>query len=293
MDQYSEDYMDDFELDEAEGPAAGFDDWDEADEGDDEFLRSLGGIVGGLLGGDELDDADDFDEGDEDGFDDGGVTSFEDAVADAMDAEDTDEFFRRLRNIASRVGRTVGRVARTVAPIASMIPIPQAQAVGRIAGALGRVLADGADEFEALDDLFELAEGEDAIDAAAPVIAGLSLRARMPQLRRAPRRVRRRMVRSVATAARAVARRRGPRAARAVVPAVVQTVARGVRARRIPPARAPQAIRRVAARVVQSPRLVRAAVRRVRPARPGTRCVNCRRHSFQLRRPIRITISGG
>ena len=49
--------------------------------------------------------------------------SMEDAVADAIEEEDTDEFFRRIRRIA----RGAGRVARRAAPI-----------VGRIARGVSR-----------------------------------------------------------------------------------------------------------------------------------------------------------
>jgi hypothetical protein len=132
---------------------------------------------------------------------------------------------RQVGRVGGRVARGVGQVARTVAPIASMIPLPQAQAVGRIAGLLGRVMADGGDEFDALEDLFDLAEDEDAIDAAAPIIAGLTVRQRMPGVARATPQVRRQMVRGVTQATRTLARRQGPQAARAV-PGVVQTVQR-------------------------------------------------------------------
>jgi hypothetical protein len=74
----------------------------------------------------------------------------------------------------------IGRIARTVGPIASAIPLPWTQAVGRVAGLVGRVMADEADEFEALDEMLELAEEEDLLDAAAPVVAGLTIRRTVP-----------------------------------------------------------------------------------------------------------------
>ncbi len=196
-------------------------DADGGDEGDDEFigrlLGGIGGIAGRLLGGgggdgfDEFDEADGFeasgefdeddgfDDFDADGYDSPAVSfddgdAMEEAVADALDADDGDEFFRRIArlargavNVARRVGQGVGQVARVVGPIASMIPIPQAQAIGRIANIAGRLLADGADEFEAFDELVDGLD-EDGIDAAAPVLAGMVIRRALPgRTRAAPR----------------------------------------------------------------------------------------------------------
>lgn len=321
-DRFSEDSMEDLAFDEAEGAADMYDDsgdYADVDAGEgDEFLRGIiggiGRIAGGLLGGggggdgfDELDGGDEF-ELEADGFEeDYGEDSFEDAVADALESEDTDEFFRRIAGIARRVGgvarrvgRGVGQVARTVAPLASMIPLPQAQAVGRIAGLLGRVLADGADEFDALEELFEHAEMEDAVDAAAPLIAGLTIRSRMPGIARAPRPVRRQMVRNVTQATRTLARSAGPRAARAV-PGVVGRVQQGVRSRAIPARRAPQAVRAVAQRVARNPRAVRNMAQRARATAPAARtrrggaaggCAHCRGRSFRLRGPVQVSIRG-
>lgn len=347
-DSFTDDVMDDLFYDAAEGPARydegdEYDAYDEGDEGD-EFLRGIIGGVGqlarGLLGGGGEGYEDEYDEGDEyedyeaydeydsyDDYDAGDVESWDDLVADAMDAEDTDEFLRRLRNIgrtvgrvagrvgrvAGQVGRGVGRVARVVGPIASMIPIPQAQAIGRIANIAGRLLADGADDFDALDEMLDLADDEEFLDAAAPVVAGLTVRTQMPGAARMPRPARRQMVRNVAQATRTLARRQtgGARA----VPGVVQTVQRGVRQRRIPPRAAPQAVRRVAQRVAQSPRAVRQLAQRAATAAPtiarpgamrprpgaGARpCPTCGRvhgrggmpRRLRLRGPVTITIRG-
>ncbi|WP_250487924.1 hypothetical protein [Caballeronia sp. GaOx3] len=256
MDRFETDVMDDLMYETAEGPAQssmdaydefdedGFDEGDYGDEADDEFIgRLLGGIgnvVGGSAGGaaarfdeydeydegDEFNPADEYDEGDEfegdewnpgDDFD-----AMDDAVADALDAADGDEFFRRLRRIASTVGRTVGRAARVVAPIASAIPLPQAQLIGRIANVAGRLLADGADEFEVFDEMIDGLD-EDGIDAAAPVLAGMVVRRALPQVSRSAPAVRRAVVRSVAQAVRTATRRQGPPAARAVARAVSAT----------------------------------------------------------------------
>src|SRR5437016_1461152 len=115
MDQFDTDVMDDLFYETAEGPARsafeeeGFEEGFEEEgfeEADDEFLsRIVGGIgqaVGGLLGADEFEEGEGFDEFSEGEYGEEfeGADSFEDAVADAMEAEDTDEFLRRLRRIA-------------------------------------------------------------------------------------------------------------------------------------------------------------------------------------------------
>jgi hypothetical protein len=307
MSSFDSDVMDDLYLDDA------YDEYDGFEEGD-EFLRSIiGGIgqaVGGLLGGGgQFDEYDDYDAYEVDEFEDAdALDAMEEAVVDALAADDSDEFFRRLArgigrvargavNVARRVAPVVGRIARTVAPIASAIPLPWTQAIGRVASIAGRLMADGADEFEALDEMYDLAE--DDIDAAAPVIAGLTIRTAMPGVSRLPRAQRRQLVRSVTQATRTVARRQGPQAARAV-PGVVRAVQQGVRRRQIPARTVPQAIRQTAARVAASPRTVRrlaqatpaGAVAARRPAGGGV-CARCRRlQRYRLRGPVSVNIAG-
>lgn len=334
MSSFESDVMEDLYYDEAEGPARQqFDEYDEfgEDEGD-EFLRNIiGGIgraVGGLIGGgdqyDEFDEYDEYDAYEADEYEDmDALDAMEEAVVDALEAEDSDEFFRRLRRGLGRVARVargavrtvgrgiraaapiVGQIARTVGPIASLIPLPQTQAIGRLASLAGRVLP--ADEFDAMEDLFDYAEDEDAIDAAAPVIAGLTIRRTMPGVARLPRAERRRIVRSVTQATRTVARRQGPQAARAI-PGVVRTVQTAVRQRRVRPRAAAQAIARTATRVARSPQLARQMTARAgTTARPGrsmarrrmmggggvsASCPTCRGQRYALRGPVTISIQG-
>ena len=297
-DRYDTDVMDDLFYEAAEGSSAmeGFEDEFEDDGFEDEF------------------DAEGFEDEFEDGFaagDDGdAMDALEEAVVDALAAEDADEFFRRLarglRGAVRTVGRVarqaaphIGRIARTVAPIASAIPLPWTQAVGRVAGLVGRVMADEADEFEAMDEMLELAEDEDIMDAAAPVVAGLTIRRVVPGVARMPRPVRRQLVRSVTRATQTIARRQGPQAARAV-PAVVRA-ARRVAARQGAPVRAlPGAVARTAARVARSPRLARQMARATSAARAGVvgvargaACPNCRRRhrrNIVIRGPVRIVV---
>ncbi|MGF6980977.1 hypothetical protein QFZ99_000453 [Paraburkholderia atlantica] len=198
--------------------------------------------------GDEFEGGDEWDAGDE--FD-----AMEEAVADALDAGDGDEFFRRLGRIARTVGRGIGSAARVVGPIASMLPIPQAQLIGRIANVAGRLLADGADEFEVFDEMVDGLD-EDGIDAAAPVLAGMVVRRALPSVARAAPQVRRAVVRSVSQAVRTAARRQGPPAARAVARAVRAT-RRVVQRRPGGPRAAARVVRRVAQQVARRPQALR------------------------------------
>ncbi|CCI20276.1 conserved hypothetical protein [Microcystis aeruginosa PCC 9807] len=310
---FETDVMDDLFYDQVEGPAQGGDYYDSYDAGDEFGEYDLAeadddAFIGGLIrSGQGFDEMEDWGE---QGYD-SGFDALEDALADALAEEDTDEFFRRLgriaRNVgrrvgqvAGRVGRGIGSVARVVGPIASMIPLPQAQLIGRIANVAGRLLADEADEFEALEDLFDLAQTEDAIDAAAPFVSAVALRTAMPNISRLPRQTRRQLVSSVSQATRTLARRQGPAAARAV-PRIVRGVSRTVAQRGLPARSVAPAVRRAAARVAQSPRTVRRLARplttRSRPGRRsmsgGRPCPTCgRSHSYRLRGPVTIRIQG-
>jgi hypothetical protein len=222
--------------------------------------------------------------------------AMEAAIADALAAEDSDEFLRRVvqgvrraAQVARSAGRVVGQVARTVAPIASAIPLPQAQAIGRVAQVAGRLLADGVDEFEALDELLVFAETEEAIDAAIPVIAGLTIRSVMPRAARLDRTTRRQLVRSVSQSTRTLARRQGPQAIRAV-PRVVQAVLRTAQRRRIPAHQLPQAVRRTTARVASNPRLIH---RLVHPTQSGLASTcGCHHRTSRTRTPQRLVMRG-
>jgi hypothetical protein len=260
---------------------------------------------------DEADELNEFADGFEDGFEDGfgdeaeapvnAMDAMDAAIADAMAAEDSDEFLRRAvqgirraAQVARSAGRVVGQVARTVAPIASAIPLPQAQAIARVANVAGRLLADGADEFEALDELLAFAEAEDAIDAAAPMIAGLTIRTTMPRAARLNPTTRRQLVSSVRQSTQALARRQGPQAARAV-PRVVQAVQRTAQRRRVPPQQLPQAVRRATATVVRNPRLVSQLARATQQAsavvqRYSTRGGGRTAQHLVIRGPVEITI---
>ena len=277
--RFDEDVMDELA---AESPPASADEalnsLEEVDEdgfaAEDAFADDMQDFEAGtdaeLLTDDGFEEGFEADVGDEFAEDYGGANALdvmEEAIADALEADDSDEFLRRVSrgirraaSIARQVGRGVGQVARVVGPIASAIPIPQAQLIGRVANVAGRLLADGADEFVALEDMLAFAEGEGAVDAAAPVIAGLTIRTVMPRAARLDRTSRRQLVRSVSQSARTLARRYGPRGTRAV-PRVVQAVQRTAQRRRMPLRQLPQAVRRTTARVASNPTLMRQLTR--------------------------------
>src|SRR5580692_6194397 len=136
-DRFEDDLMEDLMTEpQASGHAA--DEFDEADQVEEE----------GLEAADAYDSAEDYDAADE----------LEEAMTDALEAADEDEFFGGFGKILRRVGRTVGSVARRVAPIAKMIPIPQAQLIGRAADLVGKVMADEGDEMDGFDDLADYAD---------------------------------------------------------------------------------------------------------------------------------------
>jgi hypothetical protein len=203
--------------------------------------------------------------------------AFEDALVDALDEENTDEFFRRLARgigrVARGIGRGIGQVARVVGPIASLIPLPFTQAIGRVANIAGRLLADGADEFEAIDALVDLAEEEDLWDAAAPAIATMAVHGVMPQAARLPPATRQQIVRATTQTAQNLAQRQGTQAAR-VLPAVVQTAQRVARQQQLPAQALPQVIRQVGNRLSRNPQMVNRLLRSATSPPHRCRCGN-------------------
>jgi hypothetical protein len=138
-------------------------------------------------------------------------------------------------------------------------------------------MADEGDEFDGLDEMANLAEDdEDGIDAAAPLVAGLAIRGAMRGAARMPRPVRRQLVRAATVATRQIARRQGPRAAAAALPGVLRQARRTATRRGLPTQRLPQVVRQTAARVAQSPQLVRRMAQVTNQVRVGRRCVDGR-----------------
>jgi len=243
--------------------------------------------------------------------------ALEDAMADALDAEDTDEFFRRslgaLSRVAGVVGRgagTVGRVVRTVgqaAQTAGRVARRTRRIAGRAAQArspvgylmqqLGQYLNQGFDEYDALEDLANLF-AEEEMDEALPVLAGVAARTALrPMLRRTAgqvsRPLRRQLVLSTTQAAQTLVRRRGPQAVRAL-PRIARSVGRTAVRRGLRPAALPQAVRRAAVQVAARPALVQRLAQPLAqpPARTAMRRPLGRGipRRFRLRGPVEITI---
>ncbi len=286
MDRYEESMFDDLAFDEAEGASDSYDEYDEADEADgydeadegDEYDEGDEGDEGDeyetasfdeMDGGDELDEGDGFDEGDESDED-----AWDEMMANALGAEDSDEFFRRIgrgiRRVAGAVRRaapTIGRIARAVAPVASLIP-GVGTAIGGVANVVGQLMADEASEDEAMDAFAELAVRN---RTAIPLAAGLAARRILgPAAARMPAAARLQAVRTVRRAATQLVNRGGPTAIRAL-PRIANSVRRTAVARRTPPSVRPRVlagtVRRVAGR---APGLRR---RLTRPLAAGRRIV--------------------
>jgi hypothetical protein len=273
-DRFDEELMDDL----AAGPEAGghsaMDDFEGADEFDDsdEFEAS-----DEFEGADEFDDSDEFDEMEDagDAFEaEAASDEFEEAMTDALEAEDADEFFGKIGGFLKKVGRGVGKFARVVAPIASMIPIPQAQLIGKAAGMIGNVLADEGDEMDAFDELSDFAEEEDGLDALAPAIATVAIRSGLKnKVATLPRVQRRALVKTVTAATKHLVHKHGPQAVQAM-PAIVAHARKVAIRQRLPAKHLPHLIARTAKAALKSPRLVRklvGATNRLRTGRIGHR----------------------
>ena len=191
--------------------------------------------------------------------------AWDELIAYALGAEDSDEFFRRLARGIGRFAKgavravrkaapTIGRIARTIAPVASLIP-GVGTAVDSVANVVGQLMADEASEEEALEAFAELAT---RTRSAVPIAAGLAARRVLgPAAARMPMRQRVAAVRTVRRAATQLVNRGGPTAIRAL-PRIARSVRRTGVVRRTPPAMRPRVLARTVGRVVQrSPRLRR------------------------------------
>jgi hypothetical protein len=245
-DRIDDDLIDD--LAEPEGPAySRFSDM--GDLGDD--LADLGDDLA-----DDLADLGDF--GDDDAAD-----QIDDAVAEALQADDADEFLGGLRNVLRKVAPIVGKIA-------PLLPIPGAGIIGKAADIVAKVAADEADEIDAIDDLADLGDSIDSVDPVAPVVAGLAIKKAIPTVSNLPHGTRKQLVKATTAATKLVARHHGAGAAKAM-PAIVRQARRTAARNGAPATALPQIIRKTAAKVARSPNLVRRMAqtsRRMRSA-PG------------------------
>jgi hypothetical protein len=225
-----------------------------------------------LLADDNFEEGFEADVGDEFAEDYGGpnaLDAMEGAIADALAADDGDEFLSRVSNIITKTASNARQGKRGVGQ--AHRPIRQDQLV-RMANVARGLRADGADEFGALEEMLAFAEDERAVDTTAPIIAGLTINTLRPFTTRLDRASRREFLRSVSESVRTLARRHGPRGLWAA-PRVVQAVYRTARHRRLSPRQLPQAMRRTTARVASNPTLVQQLTR----AQPRTTSITHRR----------------
>ena len=248
-----------------------------------------------------------------DGFD--SYAELENYVSEHL-VDDADEFLGGLR----KFGRKLGGVVRGVGRVARFIPLPITQAIAGIADVAGKALGDGADEFEAIDQMLDYAEEEDSLDAAAPVVAGLAIQHHMPHAKDLQRKDRRELVHSVTQATRTLAKHHGAQGAKAV-PHIVKGAQRAVRQNRISQHAVPQTVRKAAAKLARDPhamrRLTSAATKHGSGAHAGFGhtgnagagsargaghagaaahgvCAQCGgRRVYYLRGPVRLTIHSG
>ncbi len=177
----------------------------------------------------------------------------EQAVTEALDAEDADEFLGGLWKSIRSVAKKVAPIISQVAPL---LPIPGAGLIGKAADVVSQVAADEADELDAIDGLIDIADDADALEMAAPVVAGLAIRKAMPTVARLPHGQRKQLVKATSAATRHIARRHGAQAV-AAMPAIVRHPRRIAVQQGLPSHQLPHLVRRTAAKVAQSPHLVR------------------------------------
>ncbi|NOK22950.1 hypothetical protein [Corallococcus carmarthensis] len=258
------------------------------------------------------------------GFDLDNPNALDDAFADAMDAQDEDEFLRRLaagaRRLATVAGPTFQRIRRRAMPIAMRLIRQAAPRLGGIAGQeIGRTIGGllRADAMDAFADAAGDYAGDEDMDAFNRVLGGLAARhvvrstmspARRRQNPQQARALGRAVGQMTTQLASRISQRYGPRALPAVT-RVVRQVTRLVRQQGASPQAVPRMLRRIGGRVIGSPRVVRrlarplAGVRQLRARaglrRPGVRGrVNPmmggpgmrRLRTVTLRGPVRIVV---
>jgi hypothetical protein len=316
-----EELYDDLAYEEAEGAAAledelemeelGMDEFEDAYDEDEFEVEAYDDEDAYFDEEDELEAAEDyyeeFDEFDE-GYDEE-EDALDDVMAYALGAEDADEFFGRLfrglKKIGGKVIRAVrkaapvvGRIARGVSRVASVIPHPYAQAIGRVAGVVGRgarlvqrLRMEGASEEEALEAFAEMAARD---PRALPIVAGLTARTVLKSkgARLSPA-ARKRVVKQMKGAAKNLVRKRGPVAIRAL-PKIAKSVKRTAAVKGTPSISAAKVVRRTAAKVARSPALTRKLARPSPTAKRLMRKAGVKGRgygSYVIPGPARVTIT--
>ena len=234
-------------------------------EGASEMMEDESDMFGDGFEADGLeDDADAFGEDAGDYFEDDFES--EDSAEDSADAfltnilsaEDEDEFFGKIfsgaKAFLKKAAPIVGKIARGAAPILSMIPHPAAQVAGKVAGVLGKLRAEGGSVEDAMEAVAEIAARDRRI---APIVAGLAARSVLKNrsAAMAPQQ-RLQVAKAINRAAKTLVASGGPKAIRAL-PKITRSVKRTAGARGTPAIVQPKVIARTAAKVAQSPALLR------------------------------------
>lgn len=185
---------------------------------------------------------------------------------------------RGAGRVAGGVGGAFGGAAgipghlRNAAQVAGRAAAHQ-NPLSELLAQIGRLSADGADDFEAFDAMADLYE--DGVDAALPAAVGLAARlaARAlgnQNLARLSPDARRGFVRGISAAARHLIQGAGPAGVRAL-PRIAASSAQAARRQRTPPQRIPNQVGRTATRAARSvARRPRAVNRLSRPMSPST-----------------------
>jgi hypothetical protein len=173
-------------------------------------------------------------------------TALEDIMADALNAEDTNEYF-------SEVLRGVRRLA-CQAPTSSVI-----KPLWRFIPLLQQYARQNFDEMEALENLVQLSKEE--LDAATPLLGGFAVRTivrpiQQRSVRPLTSQTRHQLVRSGTQATRNLARRCGPQAVRAL-PKIAQGIRIQAVRNRLPIQTLPSAVQNLTSVVTRQPGLAR------------------------------------
>jgi hypothetical protein len=268
-----------YEMAEGESEYFGQDQGDDFVDFGDEFEDGLAADAGDDFGEDYGED--ELGEGLEDDFEDEGfgededeteadIRAMENAVVLALESDNADEFFSKLKKFAQRAGKVIGKAGRFAAPLLSKIPHPYAQAAAQVARVAGMLRAEGATEEEALDVFAEMAKRD---TRALPVVAGLAARVvTRGKTSQMSRPARQRLVRAMTSASRQITQRHGPKATPAMAK-VVKSVARNASGRPVSTAAKVKMVRRAAAKVAQNRRMVAKLARSPNRARRIARTV--------------------
>lgn len=256
-----------------------------------------------------MDSADDwFDEGDwadddfYDDFDDESDDALDEAVAYALMAEDSDEFFKRLARGLKKVGSTIGKGIKAAAPIVGTLA-PLVPGIGTAIGAGAQLVNalsfEAESETEALEIAAEVAKK--APGAALPVVVGLTAKKivgkRGPAMSKPARK---KVAKDVRQAVKTMVKKQGTKGAQAMAQIAKQVNAAAKSKPTSPPKKA-AVVKRVATKTAKSTAMTRSLSKRASTGakmkarkvakKSATLGGGVDSHSIVIKRPSRITIT--